>query len=186
MRTLSAPAAATLGNRLAIAQLVEMDLTAQLCLTTARESIDWLGKTYVGGKQTAIASIQDQGGAIEGLSFQISGVSNDTLAIALAEPIQGKAVRVYTCLMDADTQAILDVVLAWAGSLDQMPITQGPNTSVVTVTGEHRGLVFARPKGVRYADGDQQALFPGDLSLQFLVSQATHQDIWPAARFFER
>lgn len=186
MRTLSAPATATLGNRLALAQLVEMDLTAQLCTTTARESIDYGGKTYIGGRQTAIAAIQDQGGAIQGLSFQISGVSNDTLAIALGEQIQGKAVRVYTCLMDADTQAILDVVLAWAGTLDQMPISQGAATSVISVTAEHRGLVFARPKGVRYADGDQQALFPGDLSLQFLVSQATHADTWPAASYFAR
>lgn len=186
MRTLTAPAAATLGNRLALAQLVEMDLTAQLLMTTARENIDWSSKTYIGGKQTAIAAIQDQGGAIQGLSFQISGVLNDTLAIALAEPIQGKAVRVYTCLMDADTQAILDVVLAWAGTLDQMPINQGASTSTITVTAEHRGLTFARPKGVRYSDGDQQALYPGDLSLTFLVSQATHQDVWPAASYFAR
>ena len=186
MRTLTAPASAALGNRLALAQLVEMDLTAPLLVTTARESIDWAGKTYIGGRQTAIASIQDQGGAIQGLSFQISGVSNDTLAIALAEPIQGKAVRVYTCLMDADTQAILDVVLAWGGSLDQMPISQGAATSVVTVTAEHRGITFARPKGLRYSDGDQQALFPGDLSLQFLVTMATHQDIWPSAAYFAR
>lgn len=184
MRTLSAPATATLGNRLALAQLVEMDLTAPLLLTTARENIDYAGKTYIGGRQTAIAAIQDQGGAIQGLSFQLSGVSNDTLAIALAEPIQGKAVRVYTCLMDADTQAILDVVLAWAGTLDLMPINQGAATSTITVTGEHRGISFARPKGVRYADGDQQALFPGDLSLTFLVSMSTHQDIWPSAAFF--
>ena len=186
MRTLTASAAATLGNRLALTQLVEMDLTQPLLVTTARENIDWAGKTYIGGKQTAIAAIQDQGGAIQGVAFQLSGVSNATLAIALAEPIQGKAVRVYTCLMDADTLVILDVMLAWSGTLDQMPITQGADTSTISVSAEHRGISFARPKGIRYADGDQQALFPGDLSLSFLTAQAQHQDVWPASSWFAR
>jgi hypothetical protein len=186
LKTLAAPALAVLGNRLAMAQLVAMDLTVPIYVTTSRDSIDWGGHTYVGGRQTAIDSIKDQGGEVQGLSFQLSGVPNDLLAIALAEPIQGKAVRVYTAIMDADTLAILDVQPSWAGTLDQMPITQGIETSVITVTAEHRGIAFARPKGIRYTDGDQQALVPGDLSLEFIVAQASHQDVWPSAAFFRQ
>lgn len=186
MRTLLAPAAAVLGNRLALAQLVEMDLTVPLYVTTARDTIVWSSKTYIGGRQTAIDAIKDQGGEVVGVAFQLSGVPNDLLAIALAEPIQGKAVRVYTCLMDPDTQAILDVLPAWAGTLDQMPVSQGIDTSVITVTAEHRGITFASPKGKRYSDGDQQALYAGDLSLSHIVAQATHQDTWPAAEFFKQ
>jgi hypothetical protein len=186
MKTLAVPAAALLGHRLALAQLVEMDLTAPIYVTTSRDNLLWSGKTYIGGRQTAIDSIKDQGGEIAGLSFQLSGVPNDLLAIALAEPIQGKAVRVYTAIMDPDTQAIVDVQPAWAGTLDLMPISQGPATSIITVTAEHRGITFARAKGLRYSDGDQQQLYPGDRCLEFLVSQATHQDTWPAAAFFRQ
>lgn len=186
MKTLAAPATAVLGKRLALAQLVFMDLTAPLYVSTSRDSILWGGNLYVGGRQTAIDPIKDQGGEIQGLSFQLSGVPNDLLAIALAEPIQGKAVRVYTAIMDPDTQAILDVQQSWAGTLDQMPISQGIETSVITVTAEHRGISFARPKGLRYTDGDQQQLHPGDLSLEFIVTQASHQDVWPAAAFFRQ
>lgn len=186
MRTLTGPAAAVLGVRLALAQMVEMDLTAPLYVTTARDSITYGAKTYLGGRQTAIDAIRDQGGQIEGLAFQLSGVPNDMLAIALAEPIQGKAVRVYTALMDPDTLAILDFVQAWSGTLDQMPISQAAASSTITVTAEHRGIAFARPKGYRYSDSDQQLLYPGDLALQFITAQATHADVWPASAYFRQ
>jgi hypothetical protein len=186
MKTLTGAASALLGRRLALAQLVEMDLTAPVYVNTSRDNIVWSGKTYIGGRQTAIDSIKDQGGEIAGLSFQLSGVPNDLLAIALSEPIQGKAVRVYTAIMDPDSQAIVDVKEAWAGTLDQMPVSQGVETSIITVTAEHRGITFARAKGLRYADGDQQQLYPGDRCLEFLAAQSTHQDVWPAAAFFRQ
>jgi len=186
VKTLAGPAAALLGHRLALAQFVEMDLSEQLFITTARDDIDWNGHTYIGGRQTAIDAIKDQGGEIAGLSFQISGVPTDLLALALAEPIQGKAIRVYTVIMDPDSQAIVDVQQSWAGTLDQMPISQGVASSIITVTAEHRGITFARPKGLLYTDGDQQAQYPGDLCLEFIVAQSTHQDVWPAAAFFKQ
>jgi hypothetical protein len=186
VKTLTPTAAALLGHSLALAQLVEMDLSSPLYVNTSRDDIVWNGKTYIGGRQTAIDAIKDQGGEIAGLAFQLSGVPNDVLSIALSEPIQGKAVRVFTCIMHPDTQVIVDVQPAWAGTLDQMPISQGVETSVITVTAEHRGITFARAKGLRYADGDQQLLYPGDKCLEFLVAQSTHQDVWPAAAYFKQ
>lgn len=186
MRTIAAPAAAVLGTRLALIQLVEMDLTLPLFVTTAAHDIDYGGNTYIGGRATAIDAIRDQGGEVQALSFQLSGVPADLLAIALAEPIQGKAVRVFTGILDADTHAILDVLQSWAGTLDVMSIAQGGQTAAITVSAEHRGIAFARPKGLRYTDGDQQALYPGDKSLEFVISQAQHADVWPAAAWFRR
>lgn len=185
MRTIAPAALATFGKRLGLAQLVEMDLTVQLLITTARDNIDANGKTYLGGNQTEI-KVTNQGGQIAGLSFQISGVPNDLLAVALAEPIQGHAVRVYTCLMDPDSLAVLDVQPAWAGTLDQMPISQAGASSTITVTADHRGIAFSRPKGVRYSSADQVALYPGDNSLAQIAAQSTHQDIWPAAAWFQK
>lgn len=186
MRTIAAPAAATFGKALALAQLVKMDLTSALCVATCRDSIDWNGNTFIGGRQTSIAPIRDQGGTVAGLSFTLSGIPTALLAIALSEPIQGKTVTVWDALMDPDTQALLDVVQVWRGTLDVMPISVGPQTSTITVQAEHRGITFARPRGIRYVDSDQQALFPGDRCLEFLVAQSTHADTWPAAAFFQR
>lgn len=186
MRTLIPPAQALLGKRLGLTQLIQMDTTDTLYITTAAMDIQWLGNTYIGGKAIGSSSIKDQGGSVVGLQFSLSGVQNDTLAIALAEPIQGKLVQVWTAILDPDTQTILDALLTWAGTLDQMPIQQTAGAAVINVTAEHRGIAFARAKGKNYTDGDQQALFPGDKCLQFIVAQSQHQDVWPAASFFKQ
>jgi hypothetical protein len=186
VRTLVPPAIAVLGNRLGLTQLIQMDTTDTLYITTAAMDIMWLGNTFIGGKAIGATSIKDQGGTVVGLQFSLSGVQNDTLAIALAEPIQGKRVQVWTAILDPDTQTILDASLTWAGTLDQMPIQQAGGNAIVNVTAEHRGIAFARAKGKAYTDGDQQAMFPGDKCLQFIVAQSQHQDVWPAASFFHQ
>jgi hypothetical protein len=51
---------------------------------------------------------------------------------------------------------------------------------------------FARPKPFKYSDADQQRYVsvdsPGveDTSMRFTVSQAMHQDIWPAAAYWSK
>jgi hypothetical protein len=177
---------ALLGTTLGVTQLIELDLTDPVRVTTAGMDIQWNGDTYVGGRAINATSIKDQGGSVMGLQFSLSGVQSDTLAIALAEPIQGKLIQVWTVILDPITQQILDVSLTWAGTMDLMPIQQTGAQAVINVTAEHRGISFARPKGKHYTDADQQALYPGDACLQFIVAQSQHQDVWPAASFFKQ
>lgn len=187
MRTLTPAASAVLGGRWALAQFIALDLQGgPIRVTTAGVDIDWNGDTYLGRKMVGAESIKDQGGEVQGLTFTLSGVPSELLSIALQEPIQGKPARVSTVLLDADSHAILDVVQTWAGTCDRMPIQQTSQTATISVTCEHRGITFARSKGLRYTDGDQQRLFPGDKCLQFIMSQTQHQDIWPAAAFFRQ
>ena len=189
MRTLSGAGSALLGNRFAIALLVELQLTQPVRVSTSRDSIEWpvgSGKVFIGGKQTGVDTISEQGGEVRGMAFTLSGVPTEYLSIALSEPIQGKVVVVWWCLMNPDTHAIVDVLELWRGTLDTMPISQGPQTGTIKVTAEHRGITFRRPRGTRYTDADQKRLAPGDRSLEFIVAQAQHQDVWPSAAFFRK
>lgn len=183
MRTLSPEGSAQLGNRSALALLIEMQLSTPVYVTTAAVDIDWSGHTYIGGRGVAVDTVKDQGGEMQQLRFTLSGVPSEYIALALAEPIQGKRVIVSTALMDPDTHALVDVMRLWTGTLDQMPIKHGVETSAITVTAEHRGIAFSRPKGMRYSDGEQRRAFSGDRALEFLVAQSTHQDVWPSAAF---
>lgn len=186
MRTISAPGAALLGGQWTLALLIELQLTVPVYLATCRDSIVWAGNTYVGGKQTAVSELKDAGGEIVGLRFGLSGVPSSMIAIALAEPIQGKLARLSLAMMTPTTQAITDVIELWTGTLDQMPITESGDFATVNVTAEHRGMTYSRPKGILYSDAEQQRLFVGDKSLEFLASQAQHQDVWPAASYFKQ
>ena len=184
MRAIAGPAAALLGGSYALAVLIELDLTVPIYWATCRDNLDWNGKTYLGGRQGGVNEIKDQGGEVLGLSFSISGVPSDLIAIALSEPIQGKRASISLAIMEPVRQQIVDVIPLWTGDLDQMPISESGGTATIAVTAEHRGIVFARPKGVMYSDADQQRLHPGDRCLEFLTSQSAHQDIWPAAAWF--
>ncbi len=185
MRTIAAPAAALLGNRLALCLLIEMQLTATLRVATCGVDIDWGGNTFIGGRIAGVEPIREQGGEIVGVTFSLGGVRTEDLALALGEVVQGKVARVWTALMDPETQAIADVVLTWVGTLDQMSVREDAGASI-SVTAEHRGITFSRAKTIRYSDADQQRKFPGDRCLEYLVSQSQHQDIWPAAAFFRQ
>lgn len=187
MRTLSGPGLSALtGSALGMVLLVEMGLSSTIRLATCGIDLSWGGNTWLGGRMLGVDPIRSQGGEVQGLRFSLTGVPSDALALALAEQVQGKPCTVYTAVLSSDTQEILDVLLAWSGTLDQMPISHGVDTSTVSVTAEHRGITFARPRPLRYTDTDQKRLFPGDRSMEFLVSQSNHPDIWPAASFFKK
>lgn len=187
MRSISATPASWLGNRVGLTILVEMNFTSGMVYaTSAPIDIAWGGNTYLGGRQVGVEEIKDQGGEVQGLKFTLSGVPSELLALALGESLQGRSVVLRAALMDPDTQAIGEVLQLWAGTMDQMPVRHGPETSSITVTAEHRGIAFARPKPLRYTDADQRRLYPGDRALEYLVSQSQHQDVWPSAEYFKQ
>jgi hypothetical protein len=175
-----------LGNRLGLVLLVEMELSLPLRVAIGRASIEWNGKEFFGSMAGSMEPVKDSAGETTAMRFTLSGVPIDKIAIALAEPIQGKPVTVWVAVLNADNEQLLGVRELWAGSLDQMPLSQAGQLATITVTAEHRAVTFARPKGLRYTDADQQALFPLDRSLEYIVAQAQHQDVWPAAAFFQR
>jgi hypothetical protein len=187
-RTVAAPAQAVLdGGTPVVVAFVEMMLSTPLRLNTSAATINWNGNDWTGaGSMGAIEEIDDTPADAKGVRFTLSGVPSALLAVALAEPVRNKACTIYFGILDPTTHAVLDSIQAWSGTLDTMPITQSGETCTISATAEHAGANFARPKPLRYTDADQQRLYPGDTSLRFVVSQANHQDTWPAAAFFKQ
>jgi len=186
VRSIPATPASWLGTRVGLALLVEMSFASgTVYATSAPIDIEHGGATYLGGRQVAVEEVKDQGGEVQGLKFSLSGVPSEVVSLALTEELQGRRVVLRAALLDPDSQAIGAVLQLWTGTMDQMPVRHGPDSSTITVTAEHRGLAFARPKPLRYSDSDQRRLFPGDRALEYLVAQAQHTDIWPSAEYFK-
>lgn len=193
MKTVPPEMAGLLGVRFALAQLIELQLDTPLYLTTAAVDIDYNGHTYIGGRQVAIDAVKSAAGTVDRVTSSLSGVPSEYIALALSTAITGKRVKLYNAFMHPDTQALVWVDRVWAGQLDQMPIKHSADSAAIAVTAEHRGIVFAKPKGERYTDSSQRRLHPGatppttaDRCLEYLVSQANHQDVWPSAAFFKQ
>lgn len=187
MRSLSPAASAALAARpVGLAQLVTMSLTSTVYLNTTPWSLVWGGHTYLGAARAgSIDVIDDSPGEIKGLSFQLSGVGADYIAMCLAEPVQGKAVTIHTAIFDAASQ-VADAVPEWSGRLDTMTLREEGGTAVITVTAEHVGIDLLRPSNLLYSHQDQQRLYPGDNFSEYVIDQADKQIIWPAASYFRR
>lgn len=188
MRTLSTQAQSLLSTPgpIPVVALVEMQLSEPLYLCTAGVDIDWDGKTWrATGVLGAIDAVKDTTAELAGLKLTLSGVPSESIAMALGENVQGKPCIVRIALLDRDTHAVVDVQTVWSGTLDQMPLTDGPNPSLA-VTAEHRGVTMQRPKAIRYTDADQQRLYPGDKFLEYVNSQANKPIVWPAASYFRK
>lgn len=188
MRTINAGALAVLAGAAApVVMFVDMQLSSPLRLNTSNVTINWNGYDWTGtGTLGSIEEIDDTPAEQKSIRFSLSGVPTALLSVALQEAVRNKACTMYLAILDPTTQSVVDVVQAWAGTLDQMPITQTGDTCTISAVAEHAGATFSRPKPLRYTDADQQKLYTGDTSLRFVTSQANHQDTWPAASFFRQ
>lgn len=184
MRSLAAGAIAAIGApQVAAVLLVEMAFSPVLYLASSAASIVWNGNTYLGaGPLGAVEAVRDSSGDAAALQFSLSGVPQDAVALVLGQSARNRSCDVRLAILSAATHAIEDVSLVGTFLLDQLTISGG----LISVTAHSKARVFQRPKAIRYTAGDQQLVSAGDRSLEFLVSQANHQDIWPAAAWFRK
>jgi predicted ester cyclase len=179
VRSLTAGAITALSSeRPPIILLIEMAFSPPVRVATSAVHIDWNGYTWLGaGPLGSVEPMQDNAGEAQGLKFALSGVPSENIALALGQSARNKACRIYLAILNPDTHAIEDVSALGTFVLDQLTVAG----STIGVSAYALSRVFARPKPLRYTDGDQQLVSAGDRALEYLVSQSTHQDIWPAA-----
>lgn len=188
MKILSGAAMAALSRSpLPLAVLVEMDLTAPLFLNTGGIDLVVGGSTYYGTKGLGkIEPVQDSAAEIKPMRFELSGVGPEMIALALAEPVQGKAVRVKMAIFDPDTYQVLDVRLRWAGKIDLFQIKDGADgKAILSCTAEHEGIHLVRPIVSYFSHSEQQRLHSGDLAFQYQADQFEQKILWPD-RYFGR
>lgn len=189
MRALSTAGLALLtralnGEQLPLVQLVRIDFAAAtVYLTTAGGPIVWDGQTWEPAGLGAIEPVEDSATEMQPLQFTLPGLTPAQVAVALEPGTEGRPVRVYDAIIDPDTGACEDAVLAWSGTLNFPSLTDGPQADM-TVSAEHRGSTALRPKPSRYTDDEQRRLYPGDTSLDFDPATDAQPLPWPAASYF--
>ena len=124
-------------------------------------------KTYIGaGAILSLDPIQETTEiAAKGVSFSISGIPSEYLALAQTYPYQGREIRMYFGVTNNPDQ----YVEIFSGELDQMNIEEGAETSTINVTGESVMVKLERPVVRRLSNADQQSRFPNDKGLEFVA-----------------
>lgn len=143
----------------------------------------WDGQTWAGvgllGRVSAVEETLELRAA--GASFQLSGVPADLIHHVVAEPIQRRQVRLWLAFFDADWQLVPEPVLLFSGRMDTVEIQDGGPTATITLYAESRLRDLERARLRRYTDADQQAEYPGDLSLAYVAPLQELSILWGRA-----
>lgn len=121
--------------------------------------------TYTGaGELLQISDIRESSDiAAYGATLTLSGIPSDLVALALAEPYQGRKALVKFGVIGASTKT----VTVFSGEMDQMTFDHGPETTTISLDVESRFVDLRRARIRRYSHGDQQSRFGSDMFFEF-------------------
>lgn len=189
MKTLTSQFAAALANSAPqVAQLVAMYFSAGVvALNSMNRPLDFGGITYRGAAGLGeISQIDDSAGSeIKGLQMTMSGLTSEMLALALADATVVQGVRVVIRLaLIGDDGFVIDAPVDWDGYLDTMSIDADGETCTISVTAESSAVDLLRGNAMTTSNADQQALYPGDRALEYIVSQSGVPVVWPTKQYY--
>lgn len=134
------------------------------------------GKDYLGaGELLAISSVTETNDiSAQGATITISGVPSELLAKAFDEPYQNRGCNIYFGVIGSED----DYASVFAGYLDTMNITEGPETGTIELSVENRLIDLERARVFRYTDSFQKSQFAGDKGLEFVASLQDQRLPW--------
>jgi hypothetical protein len=151
-----------------------------LRLWTGIGDLTWNGETWTGaGTALAVEAIGERGDVQAlGTSVTLSGIPSALVALALAEPYQGRMVRIWQALLDDAGAVVADPDERFGGRCDVMSISDDALTATITMTVESRMIDLQRPRMRRYTHADQQIAHPLDRGLEYVATIQDQQIKW--------
>lgn len=155
--------------------------------TLIYEGQEWYGTGNMLGVSTVEETMQM---AATGVSLTLSGVPSEVISLALQEPYQGRVCNIYFgmfaygALQQEDEAYILmqdgskiglelqetGVTEIFTGYMDQMNISEAPDTSTIQLSVESKLIDLERQRVARYTSEYQKSLYPLDRGLEFVES----------------
>ena len=122
----------------------------------------------------------EEGNGVEapGATVRLSGVDGEIVALALAEPIEGRRINFFVTAYDEAGDIISDTVMRVSGRMDVPVISDDGTTGTVDITVENRFIYATRPRICRYTDEDQKRRFPGDRGFSFVPKLQDRELQW--------
>lgn len=138
------------------------------------------GVTYVGaGTLLAVSGIKESTELqANGVTVQLSGVTEPLLSKARDEDYQGRELKVLLGTMDSSNSLISNPFVIFSGFMDTMTITDSGDTSTIKVNVENRLIEFERSRQRRYTAEDQKIDYPSDKGLEFVTEIAEKEIVW--------
>lgn len=149
-------------------------------------AVTWSGNTYQPALGLmAIDAVNETAGTYPGIKVSLAGALLGSVAMALAEQVQGRTLVLRLAALDASNAVQVDANV-WTGAMDTLQLIDAPDSATVVLTAEDRRATWDRPRVKRYTDAQLQADYPGDLGLQYVAELENKQLVWPQAAYFKQ
>lgn len=134
------------------------------------DGTEWVGL----GTLLSISTIEETVEmAVKGATISLTGVPTEVLSLALSEPYQGRVCNIYF-----GTGQTTDLNEVFSGYMDQMNISEGPDTSSIELLVENKLIDLERARVARFTSGYQKSVYPNDLGLDFVEDLQDKQIPW--------
>lgn len=154
--------------------------TGTVYLWSGLGNIDWNSQTWVGiGNVVQISQIKETGSTrADGVNITLSGISEETRALALAEARQGKPGTVFIGFIADNGSVVEDPAAAFEGRLDVPTINDGGSDISIIFSYENRLIDLERAREERYTNESQLFNFPTDIGFQYVPSVQDWNGVW--------
>ena len=112
-----------------------------------------------------------------GFTVTLDGILADNVTDALTEDYQNRTLTVYLGFLSGGS-LISDPLILAKGFMDVMTISEGGDTSSISVTCETRLIDFERPRKYTYTAEDQKAIYPSDKGFDFVSAIQDKEITW--------
>lgn len=149
------------------------------------------GETYTGlGDLLSISDIAETSDiSATGINVALSGLNRAFVAQALGYQYQGRPLTVFLGAFNDQGALIADPIVVFSGFMDTMTISEGAETSTISVNVENKLVAFERTKVRRYTAEDQKIDYPlklangnnnpnYDAGFEFVTSIVQKEIIW--------
>lgn len=142
----------------------------------------WSGDTYTGaGNFLGFSSVSETEEIIaNGLEISLSAIPSSTIAIALAEPYQGRTVTMWVGAFDSSKAIIADPEKIFSGIIDVMNIKESGGSARISVQAESQLRSLSRPSARKWSSADQRARRLNDAGFDELAQMQDDPLRWGA------
>ncbi len=149
--------------------------------TNATSSFPY-GQSFIGmGWMGEIRSVPQVADVVaQNITLVLTGIPSELLTDAIDAVRQNSIATLWLGCLDNGNHVIGDPVQIFQGALDVPTITEGSETSTISITCENPLIDLIRAPSRRFTDVDQQFDFPGDMGFFQVQLLQDYHFTWPS------
>lgn len=151
------------------AHLISIDFETKIYLTESQIDITYGGNTYVSSSAlNGISNVSETSDVQVGtLTINLSGVSQEYIAILLGQTYIDKQVIISRVLLDDVHDIIGTPIIVYDGRIQSYSITDGVSSSSIALVAASHWADFEKKSGRRTNDNSQKIHFKTDKGFEF-------------------